>query len=158
MGRERWGFQRTLNSLYNQADMGAWDFGTLDNDDAQDFVADLLGTRGDRWRMVEAALDLISRAPDSADSADEAAALAAGEVVAAAASASAAEELDDELAAWAMRAGPKHLHILARRAIAVVDTIATKSELRNSWAETGDLKPWLGALEDLKRRLTIRVH
>ncbi len=138
--------------------MGAWDFGTLDNDEAQDFVADLLDTRGDRWRMVEAALDLISDVADSTDSADEAAALAASEVVAAAASGSAAEELDEELAAWAMRAAPKHLHMLARRAVSVIDSISEKSELRDLWAGSGDLKPWLGGLEDLKRRLTITIH
>ena len=146
------------NPLYNHADMGAWDFGTLDNDEAQDFVSDLLDSRGDRWRMVEAALDLISDAGDSTDVADESAALAACEVVAAAASASAAEELDEELAAWAMRAAPKHLHMLARRAIAVVDTISAKSALRDQWVKTEDLKPWLSALEDLKRRLTITIH
>lgn len=138
--------------------MSAWDFGTLDNDDAQDFVGDLLDSRGDRWRMVEAALDLISDAANSTDTADEAAALAAAEVVAAAASGSAAEELDEELAAWAMRASPKHLHMLAQRAIHVLDTIAAKSELRDVWAKTGDLQPWLGALDDLKRRLTITIH
>ena len=138
--------------------MGAWDFGTLDNDEAQDFVGDLLDSRGDRWRMVEAALDLISDAANSTDIADESAALAAGEVVAAAASGTAADELDEELAAWAMRATPKYLHMLAQHAIAAVDTIAAKSELRDQWAKTGDLKPWLGALEDLKRRLTITIH
>ena len=138
--------------------MGAWDFGTLDNDEAQDFVRDLLDTRGDRWRMVEAALDLISDAADSTDAADESAALAACEVVAAAASGAAAEELDEELAAWAVRGAPKHLHMLARRALAVVEIISAKSELRNSWAKSGDLKAWLAALEDLGRRLTITIH
>lgn len=138
--------------------MDAWDFGTLANDDAQDFITDLLDTRGDRWRMVEAALDLINDAADSTDAGDEAAALAAGEVVAAAVSGSAAEELDEELAAWAMRAGPRHLHMLAQRAVLVIDTIAAKSYLRDLWAQTGDLQPWMGALEDLKRRLTITIH
>ena len=138
--------------------MGAWDYGTLDNDEAQDFIHDLLGTRGDRWRMIEAAIDLIADSTDGADGADEAAALAASEVVAASASGSAAEELDEELAAWAMRASPKHPHMLAKRAIAAVDVIAAKSELRELWELSGDLKPWLGALEDLKRRLTITIH
>ena len=147
-----------LNPLYNQAVMGAWDYGTLDNDDAQDFIGDVLNTRGDRWRMIEAALDLIADAVDSPDSADEAAALAASEVVAAAASGSAAEELDEELAAWAVRASPKHPHMLAKRAISVVEAIAEKSQLREQWSSSGDLKPWLGALDDLKRRLTITIH
>lgn len=138
--------------------MGAWDYGTLDNDDAQDFIGDLLDTRGDRWLMVEAALAIISGTADSTDAVDEAAALAAGEVVAAAASGSAAEELDEELAAWAVRAAPKSIYSLAQRAIAAVEAIGAKSELRDLWVETGDLKPWLASLEDLKRRLTITIH
>ena len=138
--------------------MGAWDYGTLDNDDAQDFINDLLATRGDRWRIVEAALDLIAHPSDSAEEADESAALAASEVVAAAASGSAAEELDSELAAWAVRASPKNLYRLAQRAITVVGSISTHSELRESWSHSGDLQPWLGALEELKRRLTITIH
>lgn len=138
--------------------MGAWDYGPLDNDEAQDFVGDLLGTRGDRWRMVEAALDLIADAPGGTDSSDESAALAACEVLASAASGAAADGLDDELAAWAVRTAPKHLHIWSRRAIAVIDRIQSQSELRDLWEQSGDLKPWLGSLEDLKRRLTITIH
>jgi hypothetical protein len=138
--------------------MGAWDFGPLDNDDAQDFIADLLDSRGDRWRMVETALDLIVESASSTESADESTALAACEVVAAAASGASADGLDEELASWAMRTAPQRLHMLSQKAIAVVTQISAKSELRDSWEKSGDLKPWLGSLEDLKRRLTITIH
>jgi hypothetical protein len=139
--------------------MGAWDYGTLDNDDAQDFVGDLLDSRGDRWRMVEAALDLVAdAAADVTDVPDESAALAACEIVAAAASGAAADDLDEEVAAWAMRTAPKHLHILSKRAIFVVNRISERSELQQEWEHSGDYQLWLDELEELKRRLTITIH
>lgn len=139
--------------------MGAWDYGTLDNDDAQDFVGDLLDSRGDRWRMVEAALDLVADAADEqTESPDESAALAACEIVAAAASGAAAEDLDEELAAWAMRTAPKHLHMLSKRAISVVHRVSERSELRREWENSADYRLWVGELEDLTKRLTITIH
>jgi len=138
--------------------MGAWDYGTLDNDDAQDFVGDLLDTRGDRWRMVEAAINLISDAADSTEANEEAAALAACEVMAAAASGAASEELDEEVAAWAMRTAPKHLHMLAQKAIGIVNRILEHSELRQQWEQSSEYQLWIGELEELKRRLAITIH
>jgi hypothetical protein len=139
--------------------MGAWDYGTLDNDDAQDFVGDLLDSRGDRWRIVEAALDLVvDAAADVTDIPDESAALAASEIVAAAASGAAADDLDEEVAAWAMRTAPKHLHMLSQRAIWAVNRISERSELQQAWEKSGDYRLWLDELEDLKRRLTITIH
>ena len=139
--------------------MGAWDYGTLDNDDAQDFVGDLLDSRGDRWRMIEAALDLIANAAaEATEMPEEAAALAACEIVAAAASGAAVDELDEEVAAWAMRTAPKHLHILSKRAIFVVNRVSERSELQQEWEHSGDYQSWLGELDDLKRRLAIAIH
>jgi Domain of unknown function (DUF4259) len=147
-----------MNPLYNRADMGAWDYGTLDNDDAQDFIGDLLDTRGDRWRMVEAAIDLIADAADTTESNEEGAALAACEVVAAAANGAASEELDEEVAAWAMRTAPKHLHMLAQRAIGVVNRIAERSELKTLWEQSSDFQLWDTELQELRRRLTVTIH
>jgi hypothetical protein len=139
--------------------MGSWDYGTLDNDDAQEFIGDLLNSRGDRWRMVEAALDLVAGAAGRmTEIPDESAALAACEVVAAAASGAAADDLDEEVAAWAMRTAPKHLHILSQRAISVTCRIGERSELQQEWEQSGDYPLWLEELEDLKRRLTIMIH
>ena len=138
--------------------MGAWDYGILDNDDAQDFIGDLLDTRGDRWRMVEAAIDLISSSADTTELGEEAAALAACEIVAAAASGTASEELDEEIAAWAMRTAPKHLHMLSQRGIGVVTGIIERSELHELWKQSGDYQLWLGELAELKRRLAITIH
>jgi len=139
--------------------MGAWDYGTLDNDAALDFVGDLLDSRGDRWRMVEAALDLIAgAAPEGTDLEEESAALAACEIVAAAATGVASEDLDDELAAWAVRTAPRHLHMLSQRATAVVNRIRGRSELKCQWEPSTDYQLWLGALDDLRRRLVITIH
>jgi hypothetical protein len=139
--------------------MGAWDYGTLDNDDAQEFVGDLLDSRGDRWRMVEAALDLVAEAADDAtDIPDESAALAACEIVAAAVNGAATDDLDEELAAWAMRTAPRHLHMLSQRATSVVNRIAERSELQQEWEKTADYRLWRGALDDLTRRLAITIH
>ncbi len=138
--------------------MGAWDFGALDNDDAQDFISDLISTGGDRWRMVELALALVIDADGGTEVPEESAALAAAEVVAAAASGSTSVGLDEELAEWVMRTAPKHLHMLSQDAIRVIERLAAQSELRDLWKDAGDLRPWLSSLADLKKRLEITIH
>lgn len=140
--------------------MGAWDLGALDNDDAQDFIADILSSRGDRWRMVELALMAICDAPDGATtgSLEESEALAACEMIAAAASGSSSDGLDEELASWVMRTAPKHLHMLSQTAIRVVGRLAAKSELHDRWSASGDLSSWLASLADLRKRLAISIH
>jgi Domain of unknown function (DUF4259) len=138
--------------------MGAWDFGALDNDDAQEFVADLMNTSGDRWRMVETTLALVCDAAGDTECPEECAALAAAEVVAAAASGSSSQGLDEELAEWVMRTAPKHLHMLSQDAVRVVDRIAHNSELHGLWSQAGELRPWLESLQDLKKRLAITIH
>ena len=138
--------------------MGAWDIGALDNDDACDFIADLMNTAGDRWNMIEMTLALVCGSAGDTAAEDECAALAAAEVVAAAACGSSVKELDRELAAWVMRSAPKHLHMLSRDAIQAVDKIAARSELHELWREAGELEAWLDSLGDLKKRLTIMIH
>lgn len=138
--------------------MAAWDYGPLDSDEAHEFIADLIGTRGDRWRMIELALALVTDSAGETESEDESAALAAAEVIASAASGEAARALDGELASWAMRTAPKHLHMLSREAIRMIDRLAAGSELRTHWQQAGDLEPWLSSLADLKSRLSITIH
>jgi hypothetical protein len=138
--------------------MGAWDIGSLDNDEAQDFIADLINTSGDRWQMIEIALALISDSNGDTESMDECAALAAAEVIATAVSGSSCHGLDEELASWVMRTTPKHLHMLSREAVQAVAKIAAHSELHTLWSEAGELEPWLDSLNDLKKRLTITIH
>ena len=138
--------------------MGAWDTGSLDNDDAMDFISDLMNTAGDRWLMIEMALALVSETTLDTEVLDECAALAAAEVVAVAAGGSSSSGLDRELAGWVLRNEPKHLHMLSQEAIHAIDKIAAHSELHALWRKADDLERWLEGLNDLKKRLAITIH
>ncbi|MDB4950930.1 MAG: hypothetical protein JWM27_3579 [Gemmatimonadetes bacterium] len=130
--------------------MGAWGAGTFENDDAMDWLDDLLD--GDGTVLLRDALSAAAEADGYVEGPDASAALAAAEVVAALASRP-ASRLPDAAAGWvraqAGGAAPWMLE-MARRA---VNAVARHSELRELWMESGDAGEWEAAVRDLRDRL-----
>jgi hypothetical protein len=127
--------------------MGAWGTATFDNDDASDWVSELEETEDDA--LLRAALD---RAGANAASEDASAALAAAEVIAASKGRPSAS-LPDEVVAWVRDHGPSVDPGLAQTAIAALDRVAARSELRELWAESESYDEWTADVADLRARL-----
>lgn len=131
--------------------MGAWGPGSFENDDAMDWVAELLEARDfsllrDAFEMVLEEGGGYLEAPDCST------ALAAAEVVAAL-NARGADDLPDEVKLWVSeRLGrlPSGVNEQARRAVgAVLET----SELKDLWDDSDAGSAWRGGVENLLRRL-----
>jgi hypothetical protein len=132
---------------YRRHDMGAWGSGSFENDNALDFVGDVVD--GEWQAVMELALVPVE---SGAPIPDEESVIAAAEIVAAARG-HAAPELPDDLAAWLARAQPRFSDELAQRCQLLVRSIAAKSELRDLWEEADGFGEWLTGLEDLEARL-----
>ncbi len=135
--------------------MGAWGFGSFDNDDAADFVYDFEESGVD---AVRDALTVAAEADDYLDAPEASLAVAAAEFICAAngdakgLSESAQEALDKF---GGDRAALAQLKALAARAVARV--LAPESELIELWTEDGvDAADRDGALSNLKE-LQVRV-
>jgi hypothetical protein len=127
--------------------MGAWEVGTLSNDDAQEFL-ESLGEAKKRWKLVIAALE-----GPAVDSADASAALAAAEVLAAARGHEDAE-FPVELSVWVSKSKiPLDIEALSKKAQEAVERVRAGSELRDLHAEAGRLEQWFTALDNLNARL-----
>ena len=134
--------------------MGAWGTGFIENDDALDWIGDLLDA---------SSLDLIGETLSGcieeqyleADLASQA--LAAAEIVAALNGRQGVEirneagEVED-LVEWLKT--PKELAPHVRQlALTAVEKIKTKSELQELWAETDEYDQWIELVNDLLNRL-----
>jgi hypothetical protein len=132
--------------------MGAWGHGTFQNDDALDFLDDVLDGDSGPPEIEEA---LRVAAEGSSDGILEAphacAGLAAAELVAAARGAP-APDLPDGAKEWVReQRGLARLAALAIRA--AERTRAAGSELRELWDDSGEGDAWLSRVADLVRRL-----
>jgi len=127
--------------------MGAWGARSFENDDALDWVWELQESSDDS--VVRAALAAV-RDDGQVEAPEAACACAAAEVVAAAAGAP-AEWLPEEVTAWVASHGPAVAGLRAE-AHTAVQQVATRSELQELWAETGD-DEWDKAVADLLGRL-----
>lgn len=126
--------------------MGAWGAGTFDNDDALDWLDDLVDGASDAIRLALEATDAEQlEAPDASS------ALAAAEVVAAALGHPAAE-LPGEVSDWLEQNGTKSAAALAPLARQAVERVRQNSELKDLWEEA-DPSEWTAALDDLRKRL-----
>jgi hypothetical protein len=130
--------------------MGDWGPEPLSNDPAQDFLMEVLQARGG-WALVRKAL---SRIGPYADDEQGRAALAAAELVAAALG-DPSPLLDDEDRTFAasMRSGDGMA--LRNLALAAIEQIRTKSDLRSLWEEGDGPHDWLTAIDELARRLKV---
>jgi Domain of unknown function (DUF4259) len=130
--------------------MGAWGPGSFENDDALDWLNELV--EGSGLRPVSAALGRTTG--EYVEAPDASAAVAAAEIVAALMGRPLAG-LPDEAKAW-IRAHPaRPAPALVEQARAAVRRVQTDSELRELWEE-GDAETasaWHACMDDLARRL-----
>ncbi len=131
--------------------MSAWGFGSFENDDAADWVADLVEMNDET--LIDEAFERALEAKSGYVEAPEAScALAAAEVVAALRG-KPAIELPEEVRGWVEGKGAPSDERLksARQAVAAV---RKTSELRDLWEEQEELEDWEPVVQDLERRLS----
>ena len=122
--------------------MGAWGIGSFDNDNACDWLLDLI--EGEDLAPLRAAIAQVLADDDYLDSDVAVEALAAIEVLAATLGRPTAAITDeDDLQAWLARLQPPADTALVREALRAIDRIlAPESELRELWEETDDYDDW----------------
>lgn len=135
--------------------MGAWGIGSFDNDNACDWLLDLLD--GEDLAPLRAAIMQVLADDDYLDSDVAVEALAAIEVLAATLGRPTAAIADeDDLQAWLARLRPQADTALVREALRAIDRIlAPESELRELWEETEDYDDWRADVARLRSHLTV---
>jgi len=131
--------------------VGCWGHQVFENDDAQDWVTQLLED-GDS----ESTRRVLEKIPVAAypDASDCAMALAAAEVVAAARQRP-STRLPEEVHEWLRDHRLPANEFLATLARNAVGSIKTHSELRDLWWDAGDdFRKWNDVLDDLSERLS----
>ena len=138
--------------------MGAWGWGSFENDEALDWVIEL--EQSEDLSVITRTLEAILDSDDDyLDATDCSMALAAAETVAALAGRP-EPSLPEEVARWVTdrQREPPQEHPLvdgsirakARRAI---EAILSDSELKELWEETDELEQWKATVTDLLVRL-----
>lgn len=131
--------------------MGTWGYGSFENDDAMDWVAEL-ETNLDDAAIVEALNEVVEEAEDYIEAPTCAIAIAAVEVVAAL-NGKPLDELPDEVEDWLQDRPAPNSSLLAR-AHQTLKVILAESELKDIWKASEDFEEWKGAVEELLDRLT----
>lgn len=134
--------------------MGCWAINSFGNDDAADWIADLVDA--DDLAPVQAAISAVLTVENGyLEAPDASQALAAAEVVAAAVgNASASASSQEELIEWLGRVKPEPNEALVAQAARAIDRIlAEESELRELWEDTDDYAEWQRDVESLRNRL-----
>ena len=142
----------TLSTLIPYAKAGAWDSGSFDNDDALDWVAQCVRSKGAVF--ISATLK-ASRADSYLEAPECSAAVAAAEVVAAS-KGKAMKTLPKELSAWLEQQQQVEIAKLAPLASKSASRILNgpKSELQELWLENKKEFPaWKSHMQDLLERL-----
>ena len=130
--------------------MGVWGYGSFENDDAADWLAELEGS-SNNVVLVDALNAFIDEADDDPDTSTCSIALAAAEVIAAL-NGEPIDDLPDEIDEW-IQDRPAPNETLLANARQVVELILENSELRDSWKESDDSEAWESCLTDLHSRL-----
>lgn len=130
--------------------MGAWGYKSFENDDACDWVDDLLETGG--TEPIIEALDAVLELEDEQPEAPEASmAIAAAEAVAAMAGRP-AKEIPEDLNKWiANQKGVKPG--LLKKAQRALKKVMQDSELKDLWAESERFPLWQAEVDGLLSRL-----
>jgi len=136
--------------------MGAWGFGSFENDDALDWIAKLEESKD--LSVITGALNVVLDSPDDYHEApDCVAALAAAETVAAL-TGNPVSSLPNEIAQWidgySRQGMDSNLVSMARQ---VVDTILFNSELQTLWKESDMYDEWRSVITDLRSRLILKL-
>ena len=131
---------------------GAWGFGSFENDDALDWVADLEQAPGSQ--LLASTLRRVDAKAKYIEAPECSLAIAAAEVVAAA-HGHPAKALPPEVTAWIQRVRPKVGADLLAMARSAVETCrgGKNSELRDLWQESPDAKAWSDDTANLLTRL-----
>lgn len=129
--------------------MGAWGLGSFENDDALDFVMEIVESN-DLGIIEEALEEVINSADDYIEADSASRALAAGEVIAALHGHSG--DIPDELEEWTTgkEVPSSEITQMAQRA---VRQVMANSELRELWEESDDYDAWQENVQDLLERL-----
>ena len=132
--------------------MGAWGYGSFENDDALDWVGDLQEST-DTSAIVEALNSVTDDAEDYIEASECSMAIAASEVVAALNGNGTSSSLPEEVTDWLAGKAVPDWQLLAN-AQKAVDAVLSASELKELWEESEDYPKWKKTLEDLKSRLS----
>jgi uncharacterized protein DUF4259 len=131
---------------------GAWGFGSFENDDALDWVADLEHATGPQ--LLASTLQQIDSKAEHIEAPDCLLAFAAAEVVAAVRG-HPAKTIPSEVTTWIKRVHPKvNADLLAIAHSAVMACRDSKnSELRDLWQHSKDANAWFDDTANLLQRL-----
>ena len=133
--------------------MGTWGIGSFENDDAADFMIDLLDS-GD-LSLVREVLDNVLTSTEYVEAPDATLAIVGAEIVAAARGRpTVAAQQEEGLADWLARIRPTidaDLTTPAREALTRI--LADNSELRELWEETDDIHDWQAVVSELRSHL-----
>ncbi|MFC5453025.1 DUF4259 domain-containing protein [Paenibacillus aestuarii] len=129
--------------------MGAWGTKSFDNDDALDWVGDLLDSEGHEF--LKKTLELVGH-EQYLDACEASQAIAAAEVVAALIGRP-SEDLSEELIEWldSQKDFDKILVEVSRKALKRV--LGDDSELKDLWEESDCYEEWRGQIKELEGRL-----
>jgi len=131
--------------------MGTWAVGAFDNDEAADFIDDLI--EAPDWGVVVRTLDHVVRQAGYLEAPEGQMAVAAAAIVAASVGDAALILPDDRLELKAaLGAAPEGAVALARSALARI--VAPASELDELWQEGDDHDAWLTRIAALQSTLS----
>ena len=133
--------------------MGTWGIGSFENDDAADFMIDLLDS-GD-LSLIREVLDNVLTSTEYVEAPDATLAIVAAEIVAAARGRpTLAAQQEEGLADWLARVRPAIDVDLVRQARdALARILADNSELRELWEETDEATAWRAVVDELVTQL-----
>jgi hypothetical protein len=130
--------------------MGAWGHRSFDNDDASDWLVELIEA-GDISPIEAALANVIENHEGYLEAPECTSALAAAEIVAAL-NGKPGEEIPDEALSW-VRGKPRPAPALLEMARTAVSLVARSSELQELWAETEHAALWQAEVAQLQARL-----
>lgn len=130
--------------------MGAWGFGSFENDDAADWAADL-AEMGEDALIDEALERVLDAETDYIEAPDASCAIAAAEVVAAL-QGKPGSDFPDDLRPW-IEGKPSPKPDIVKKARQAVAAIKKESELRDNYVDSDGLDEWQPLVDDLERRL-----
>ena len=131
--------------------MGTWGFGPFDNDDACDWLYEL--EESSDTSVIEVALSQVTELDDEHLETGEACnALAAAEIVAAL-NGHPVADLPENARTWVDDHEDIAIPDLIPPALAAIERIRKKSELKELWDESKETAKWYATLDDLVKRL-----
>ena len=135
--------------------MGAWGFGSFENDDASDFLAE--ATESGDLSLVREALDNVLTSTEYVEAPDVSVAIVAAEIIAAALGRpTLAAQSKKALSDWLSRIRPSIDSELAAQARDALSRIlASNSELRELWEESDEFSDWQQSVQELGQQLQV---